>query len=196
MIPAPSSPVFKLFLGNLCMVGCCVFYLAWWILAFKPEGAIKGMKSGWLLLPAFLLGAAAVFTITPWANAIEGEHSFFSGRTVLIGGITAYVVLLAVTNMAFHRQVTTELFLIVGWTGIALLEANALYELQALSRSGTIALFVGILLAAVISMVCYLLYYGLDPLPGYIDGMIPLILVAIFMLLMAILTTRAKWPLS
>ena len=191
MIPAPSSPTFKLFLGNLFMVGCCVFYLLWWILAFKPEGAIKGMKSGWLLLPAFILGAAAVFTITPWANAIEGEQSFFTGRTILIGGIAAYGVLLAVTNMAFHRQVTTELFLIVGWTGIALLEANALYELQALSRSGTIVLFV-----AVISMVCYLLYYGLDPLPGYIDGMIPLILVAIFMLIMAVLTTRAQWPLS
>lgn len=22
--------------GNLLMIGCCIFYLAWWLIAFKP----------------------------------------------------------------------------------------------------------------------------------------------------------------
>ena len=25
---------------------CCAFYLSWWLIAFKPEGAVKGFKSG------------------------------------------------------------------------------------------------------------------------------------------------------
>ncbi len=46
--------------GNGLLVVCCGFYLLWWILAFKPSGAIKGMRSGWLLVPAFVFGLAAV----------------------------------------------------------------------------------------------------------------------------------------
>ena len=52
-----------LFWGNILLVGCCVFYLLWWALAFKPTGAVKGMRSGWLLIPAFLFGCAAVVLI-------------------------------------------------------------------------------------------------------------------------------------
>lgn len=37
----------KILTGNILMILCCIFYLAWWLVAFKPTGAIKGMKSGW-----------------------------------------------------------------------------------------------------------------------------------------------------
>ncbi|MCC8045030.1 MAG: hypothetical protein LIP12_05975, partial [Clostridiales bacterium] len=46
--------------GNLLMIGCCAFYLAWWLIAFRPEDAVKGIRSGWLLIPALLFGVAAV----------------------------------------------------------------------------------------------------------------------------------------
>ncbi|MCD8104465.1 MAG: hypothetical protein LUF35_05565 [Lachnospiraceae bacterium] len=49
--------------GNLLMIGCCAFYLAWWLIAFKPEGAVKGIRSGWLLIPALIFGVAAVMQI-------------------------------------------------------------------------------------------------------------------------------------
>ncbi len=38
--------------GNGLLMACCGFYLLWWILALKPAGAIKGMRSVWLLIPA------------------------------------------------------------------------------------------------------------------------------------------------
>ena len=50
-------------IGNLFLIVCSLFYLLWWILAFKPVGAVKGLKSGWLLLPALVFGAAGVFWI-------------------------------------------------------------------------------------------------------------------------------------
>ena len=46
--------------GNVLFILCCVFYLAWWLLAFKPSGAIAGMKTGWLLIPAALFGLLGV----------------------------------------------------------------------------------------------------------------------------------------
>ena len=29
--------------GDLLLILCCAFYLAWWLLAFKPVGAVKGL---------------------------------------------------------------------------------------------------------------------------------------------------------
>ena len=68
MIFETSNSARQMFWGNLLMVGCCAFYLLWWIVAFRPTDAIKGLKSGWLLIPAFLLGIAAVAMIIRGAN--------------------------------------------------------------------------------------------------------------------------------
>lgn len=186
-----SGPTRQLFWGNLLLVGCCVFYLLWWAVAFKPTGAIKGMKSGWLLIPAFILGIAAVVSIIRGSSAVEAGHSFFSGGSVLLVAVIAYVVLLVVTRVALHRQVTTELLLIVGWAALTCLEGNALYGMDILTRNGAMVLFVAAILAAAVSMVCYVLYYGLTDTAGYVDGMIPLLLVAIFMVVLAILIARS-----
>ncbi len=177
--------------GNLLLIGCCAFYLFWWAIAFKPTGAIKGLKSGWLLIPAFLLGIAAVIMITKGANGADTAQSFFTARTVLLAAVISYVVLLLVTQIVFHRQVTTELLLIVGWTALAFLESNALYGMGVITLNGALGLFAVAVIAAVLSMICYVLYYGLGARTGYIDGMIPLILVAAYMAVMAVLIVRA-----
>jgi adenylate cyclase len=39
-----------------------------------------------------------------------------------------------------------------------------------------------VVVSAVLSFVCYMLYYNLETMPGYIDGMIPLGLTAAVML--------------
>ncbi len=165
--------------GNLMLIICCAFYLAWWALAFKPEGAIKGMKSGWLLIPAFVFGIAAVMFIAT-GSTVEGKF-LIPRSAILIGGCVIYVALMLGTAIFLKRQVTTELFLIVGWTVLTFLELNALYALGTFSNATTIIFLVVTLVFAVVSLVCYLLYYDLDSVKGYIDGMIPLILVAVMM---------------
>lgn len=181
-----------LFWGDLLLVGCCVFYLLWWVLAFKPTGAVKGMRSGWLLIPAFLLGCAAVILIARGIGLANGADSFFSTGTVLLAGVLSYIVLLAVTWFAFHRQVTTELFLIVGWAVLVFLEVNALYGLGIVPRNGAVILFAAAVIVALVSMVCYVLYYGLDDRAGYVDGMIPLLLAGAFMAVLAVLIARIR----
>ncbi len=186
---AGSSPR-QMFWGDILLAGCCAFYLLWWILAFKPADPVKGMKSGWLLIPAFILGLAAGIMIIRGANSAELSGSFFSGRVLLASGIAAYIVLLLVTGLALHRQVTTELILIVGWTVLAFYEINAVYGLGIIARGAAVALFIAAVITAALSMICYMLYYGLESRTGYFDGMVPLILIAAFMAVMAVLTFR------
>lgn len=177
--------------GDILLVGCCAFYLLWWIVAFKPVNAVKGAKSGWLLIPALFLGVAALIMIVWGMNKAVTSDSFFSTGTVLLAGVIAYVVLLVVTRLAFHRMVTTELFLIVGWTVLTFLEVNALYGMDRVARNGAVGLLATAVIVAAVSMVCYMLYYGLNERVGYVDGMIPLLLIAGFMAVLAVLIARA-----
>lgn len=168
------------------MTACCVFYLAWWIIAFRPTGAVKGMSSGWLLLPAAVCGLAAIFVLIHAFRTVEADQSLISGVMLLIIGVAAYFILLAITYFCMHRIVTTELLLIVGWCVLALSEVNVLYGIHNLSLSSALIWFFAVIAAAVISMVCYILYYGLDVRTGYIDGMIPLLIIGCMMAVMTV----------
>ncbi len=179
----------KILTGNILMILCCIFYLAWWLLAFKPTGAIKGMKSGWLLMPAFIFGVASVYQIAGGSGSVDNQLKLFSGNAVIIGGVVAYLILFAGTAVLLKRQVTTELFLIVGWTALMFLELNALYGMGHYTRSVTILLLVITVVAAAVSLICYLLYYNLDKVKGYVDGMIPLLLVAVMMAVVTVSVT-------
>ncbi len=180
----------QLFWGDILLVGCCAFYLLWWVLAFKPAGAVKGLRSGWLLFPALILGVAGLVMIVKGSGRAAAADSFFSAGTALLAGAVSYAVLLVVTRLVFRRQVTTELFLIVGWTVLAFVEINALYGLGVLTRGAAAGFFAAAVTAAAVSMVCYVLYYGLDSRAGYVDGMIPLLLTAAFMAVLAGLIAR------
>lgn len=187
MIFGTGDSARQMFWGNILLVGCCIFYLLWWVLAFKPTGAVKGLRSSWLLIPALFLGCAAVLLIIRGANGVDKSGSFFSDGTVLIAAAVFYIILLIVTQLAFHRQVTTELFLIVGWTALAFLESNALYSLGIVARNGALMLLTAAVITAVLSMICYVLYYGFDDWAGYVDGMIPLLLAGAYMTILAVL---------
>lgn len=181
-----TSTMKNLIMGNLMLIICCGFYLAWWIIAFKPAGAVKGMSSGWLLLPAAVAGIGAIFVLINGFHKAEAERSLVSGVLLLAIGVIAYVALLVITYLFMHRMVTTELLLIVGWCILALSEVNVLYGIDIFALSGTISWFVVIIVSAAVSMVCYILYYGLDAVKGYIDGMIPLLIIAAVMVALTV----------
>lgn len=165
--------------GNLLLLGCCIFYLAWWLLTFRPENPVKGMRSGWLLLPAAAAGLGSVVKIVHGINETPLTNAPFTSMQIWLIGAVVYVVLMIATSALLKRPVTTELFLIVGWATLVAAEANALYAANVLHASQAIALCIITAILAVVSMVCYLKYYNLDPVRGYIDGAVPLILVGI-----------------
>jgi hypothetical protein len=174
-------PAKQIFRSNILLIICCVFYLAWWLLAFKPTGAIQGIKTGWLLIPAFIAGLAAIILAVKGILSASIDATLFPSRLILWGSIAAYLILLVVTRLLFKRPVTTELFLIVGWAVLALSEINVLYEVGRFSH-GLAAIFAVVIgVATFISLVCYVLYYNLGNRAGYFDGMIPLLMAALVM---------------
>lgn len=177
--------------GNVLLIFCCALYLAWWTLAFKPTGAMKGMRSGWLLLPAIIFGVAAILQIVRGSSAADRQSVLFSQTAVLIGGVIVYIVLLAATRLILNRQVTTELFLIVGWTVLMFLEMNALFAQGQYTRTAAIVMLVVTVIAAAVSLVCYLLYYNLDSMRGFVDGMVPLLIIGVMMVVVTVSFVRS-----
>ena len=177
-----QSPFENILAGNILLVVCCIFYLAWWLLSFKPVGAIKGIKSGWLLIPAFVAGIAALVLIIQGIMNTSVEKVLFQGKWIIIVGISVYILLMVVTAIALHRPVTSELILIVGWAMLSLQEINILYGLGTYSHTGAIIFMIITVVATIISLVCYILYYNLNKTVGYVDGIVPLIMVGSIML--------------
>ncbi len=167
--------------GNVLLILCCIFYLAWWLIAFKPDGAVKGMKSGWLLIPAVILGVAALAQIIRGSAPIDGQTVLIARKYIALGGAAVYAVLLAATYLLLKRPVTTELFLIIMWVVLSLTEINTFYGTGSFSKSLCAVFIITLTVFAAASIVCYLLYYGLSEKTGYIVGTIPLILVILMM---------------
>lgn len=165
--------------GNFLLLGCCAFYLLWWLLAFRPENPIKGIRSGWLLIPAAVAGFGSVIKIVHGMNGVAPGDAPFSSARIWLAGAVIYMILLIGSFAVLKRPVTTELFLIVGWATLVAAEANALYAKNVFRAPQAVALCTVAVVFAVVSMVCYLKYYSLDPARGYVDGAVPLILVGI-----------------
>ncbi len=132
------------------------------------------------MIPAAICGVLAAILVI--RGGCDGSVTMpYPRAAILIGGIVVYVILLIGTYVLLHRQVTTELFLIVGWVALMFLELGALWGLGHFSTVTFVVLLVIAVAVAVVSLICYLMYYDLDGMRGYIDGMIPLILIAVMM---------------
>lgn len=163
-------------MGNIKLVLCFAFYLAWWIVGFNPRHPIRGLRSGWLLIPAVVLGALALFDI---CRGLEYTGGLVPSMALVAGGAVVYAVLLGVTGRLLHRPVTSELFIIVLWATVALLEANTLVAIGSIPSWLGWVLMLLCLIAAAVSLVCYQLFYGLEAWPAFVDGAIPLLLAGI-----------------
>ncbi|MBQ9347781.1 MAG: hypothetical protein IJT94_10690 [Oscillibacter sp.] len=171
------SPLKSLIHGNWLMGLCGGFYLAWWLTAFRPPKPRSTPVCTILLTLAFLAGIAGFYfcartLATPPVNMLPGIRNLH----ITLGGAAAYVILLAVSVLVFHRMVTSELLIITAWAVLELCVVNTLYRCENLVSGTAVRLSVWILAAALVSLVCYLLYYRLPYTAGYIDGCIPLVL--------------------
>jgi len=171
----------QIFIGNILFIACCGFYLAWWLLTFRTYTGSNSMKTGWLLIPASLAGLLGVVLILQGILAQTPVKQLLPGGYILMGGIAAYFILLVITVLLLKRPATSELILIVGWGMLALAEINALFGSGLFSHRLSVGFILVTAAAIVISLICYVLYFRLDSRAGYIDGMIPLLLVAVYM---------------
>ncbi|QOY61317.1 hypothetical protein [Thermophilibacter immobilis] len=177
-VGAALVPVWR---GHVLLLACAMLYLAWWVTFFRPGAQVRGV--GYALGVACIVGAAACGLIG--APLVAGSLGRIPGAEdvplagFLVGGALAYLALLAVTTLALERQATTELVLIVAWVALEACVVTCLAAAGVVGGGARAALYVLIALLACASLVCYVLYYRLDPLPAFIDGTVPLVAAAI-----------------
>ena len=182
-----STPVGRIQLGNICLIICCLFYLIWWSITFQP-GKVFPMAAKYILFFITLAaGVAGIYFSVFGMSGLAADRGRISNAAICAAGIIAYVVLLILTNLLMHRQVTTELLLITGWSILELCAVNSLYRAGFLGGRAGVCAAVVIIAAAVVAMICYLAYYNLEEQAAFYDGMVPLILFAAVMVFLTIL---------
>ena len=165
----------RVMIGQMLLILCCIFYLIWWYRGFRPNVIVSrvGGVNGILLMITAALGLAGIFISMSHIPA-EKEPKL-DQSVIVLGGIILYVGLLLVTKLVFHRIVTTELILIVGWTVLELTVINRLNAAGYLSEGKFFAICIVIAIAFLISMVLYVAYYRMEEMKAFYAAMVPLI---------------------
>lgn len=164
-------------LGQALLVVCCIFYLIWWGIAFHPSHG-NSHASG---LDGVLLMITAGFGLVGLAVNLIGirdasaGHGFISGYMIIGCGVIGYLILMFGSSIFLHRQVTTELMLIIGWTMLEVASTNTAFSFGRLSFEQVRLFLVIVAVAAISSMIFYLAYYRVEPMLGYYFGMVPLV---------------------
>lgn len=183
--------------GHACLAACAALYLAWWWTFFNPSlpkatGALYATGVGFIV-GAVILGIAVVALIVAGLAGLGA-----GGRGGLpvpvwafaVGGICAYFALVFATTRIFGRPVTTELLLFVLWAALEFAVLNALAGSGALAAAAAVGLAAAVVAVFVGCLACYLLYFRLQPLPSFVAGALPLLVVGVFAAIMAIVIAR------
>jgi len=171
----------KVLAGQLLLILCCLFYLIWWYRGYRPGVTANraGGINGLLLLITAALGVAGLSLSLMYVPEIAEPKINPAG--IVTAGILSYFVLLLITKYAFHRIVTTELFLIVGWTILEMTVINRLDAAGVLSGREFAAMCIVIAIAFLISMVLYVAYYRMEEMKAFYAAMVPLVTEAVSM---------------
>ncbi len=183
-----TAPLREIFAGNLLLLLCSLFYLAWWAVSCRPNSS-GGSAGVFWITAAFITGIAATGLMSVGINSISDVSKALPVRFILMGCAALFFILLLVTSIVFHRPVTSELLIIHIW---AALELSAVAVLcgsgqLGMGRAAALAALVGI--ATIAALICYILYYRLDGTARYWIGMVPLmtdaLVMAVFLVLLA-----------
>jgi len=183
-----TTPLWEIFAGNLLLLACSLFYLTWWIVAFKP-GPQSGTEGNLFISIAFVTGISGIVLMVAGINFLHHESRGVPVKAILMGIAVLYVVLLLLTTIFYKRIVTSELMIIHIWAALELSAVAALYGAGRFGFGTAVFIASLIAIAIVAGLICYVLYYRLSGVASYWDGMIPLavdaLVMAIFLVLFA-----------
>lgn len=175
--------------GHILLAICAALYLTWWIVFFRPGASVAGPLYAFGALSLVLAAAVGVSGAVMICGALPGVAgpAHVPMAPFALGGVIGYVLLVAVTRLAFSRPVTTELLLIVAWCALELACTTALGAGGSIPAGAQGALYVLTAALALGSLVAYVLYYNLDALASFVDGAVPLAAVGVEAVLVAAL---------
>lgn len=167
----------RIIIGQILLIICCVLYLTFWSLGYKPGAdgeRFKALTMIFLVLTAFSGIVGTESTIVGMNAISKVRDPVLPGWVICTAGIVLYLLLLLVTGKILHWPVTTELLLI---TGCLVLESCMINSLVAAGtpKNRTVVMLIIVLAAWLISMVLYMLYYRMNEQKAYYAAMVPLI---------------------
>lgn len=168
-----TVPLWELFAGNLLFLFCSLFYLVWWVVDFRPNST-SGAAGTFLLMFAFFTGIGAIILMSVSINSLSRNSKVLPLRFILIGVAVLYIALYLITTYVFHRPATSELLIMHIWVAVELCAITVLYGIGRFGSGCVVALMTLVGIVTVAGLICYVLYYRLDGMSSYWDGMIPI----------------------
>ncbi len=171
----------RIIFGQMLLIICCLFYIVWWYRGFRPGVSVSrtGGVNGFMLMLTALTGIAGIVFNIQGISGADGHK--VAPILIVIAGVAAYILLFFITKGLFHRIVTSELFLIVGWTMLEVIAVDSLSAGSVLTDTGYLVMCVVIAAAFVISIVLYVAYYRMEEMKAFYAAMVPLITEAVTM---------------
>ena len=176
----------KIIFGQISLIICCIFYLIWWSRCYRPGvkvNRVHGINGVLLALTAAFGVAGVVLCLLPYP---EVREHIINIKLIVPVGIAGYVALLLITRLAFHRQITTELVLITGWTMLEVTVADRLYAAGGIGKGVFLTQVIVIAAAFIISMILYVAYYRMEENKAFYAAMVPLVTEALAMLIIVL----------
>jgi len=175
-----AAPIRRVICGQAALIVCMALYLVWWCIVFHPGGGSTPVSNVSIAL-AVVAGIAGVALSAIGLTDLPAASRTFPNWYIAIGGVIIYVVLLILTWKLLSRPVTTELFLIIGFGVLELYIVNSFLGIGAFGSALAWTLAAVLIAVLAVSMFCYIRYYQLGALSGFVDGMIPLIIAGAYM---------------
>jgi len=175
-----NTSIWEIFVGNLLLLFCSLFYLSWWIVLFQPNSSGSSVSKLFITI-AFITGVTAIVLISNGIMLLSKDSKSLPVKFILLGSVSLFFVMILLTTIVFHRIVTSELIIIHIWTALELSVVSVLYGTRyfSIGRAITLTTLVGI--TFIVGLICYVIYYHLDKTASYWDGMVPLIMDAFVM---------------
>jgi len=180
-------------IGEVLLVVCSLCYLVWWTITFRPSVRIPP-GGGLFLAGAVLGGLGGLVLLAVGIAALLPKASSPALGATIVGGALVGALLLYVTSSVAHRPVTTELPLIVVWATVQLAAGITLRTAGVLRAPAASAWIVATAIATLVGLVCYLIFYRLDPIPAYWIGMVPLAVDGVVAAILAAIVTLTRVP--
>jgi hypothetical protein len=168
-----TTPAWEIFIGNLLLLLCTIFYIAWWTTDFKPNPN-NGPSGGIFIGLAFVTGTAALALMSHGIGSLSEYTKGLQIKFLIAGSAALFVVMLLVTVIAFHRIVTSELIIIHIWTALELCAVAVLYGTERFGGVSAVIMYALTGLAFATGIICYVVYYRLDETGRYWIGLVPI----------------------
>jgi hypothetical protein len=180
-------------IGEVLLVVCSLSYLVWWTVAFRPSVRTPPW-GGFFLLGAVVGGLGGVVLLAVGIAALLREASLPALGATIVGGGLVGALLFYVTSGVAHRPVTTELPLIVVWATAQLAAGITLWSAGELRAPADSAWIVATGIATLVGLVCYVIFYRLDPLTAYWVGLVPLAVDGVVAAILAAIVIMTRVP--